>query len=153
RRDRERGGDHPAAQGGRDRRPGDRYGAVAQERRQTGRDGAGHGVHQDHPGEEVTAICPNGHTSESEDYCDTCGAPISSSGAPPQRREAPPPAPAPAPAAVKDCPNCGEEAAPDALFCENCGYDFTTGTMPRATTPETPAAPPPDPAPIPPPIK
>jgi len=23
----------------------------------------------------------------------------------------------------------------DALFCEGCGYDFTTGTMPRAATP------------------
>jgi hypothetical protein len=24
---------------------------------------------------------------------------------------------------------------PDALFCEGCGYDFTTGTMPRQSTP------------------
>jgi hypothetical protein len=35
------------------------------------------------------------------------------------------------------------------LFCENCGYDFTTGTMPRATTPDAPATTP-DPAPVPP---
>ena len=29
------------------------------------------------------------------------------------------------------CPNCGTANSVDALFCENCGYDFTTGTMPR----------------------
>ncbi len=29
------------------------------------------------------------------------------------------------------CPNCGADNSVDALFCENCGYDFTTGTMPR----------------------
>ena len=102
----------------------------------------------------MTTTCPNGHTSESSDYCDTCGAPISSSAPPAEVQEAPPDK-APAPAGVLECPNCGEDAAPDALFCENCGYDFTTGTMPRATTPDTPAAAPPDPAPVPapPPVK
>lgn len=29
------------------------------------------------------------------------------------------------------CPNCGVPNAPDALFCEACGYDHTTGAMPR----------------------
>ncbi len=104
----------------------------------------------------MTSTCPNGHTSDSPDYCDTCGAPISSSAPPAEVQEAAP-AKAPAPAGVLECPNCGEDAAPDALFCENCGYDFTTGTMPRATTPDTPATPaaPPDPAPVPapPPVK
>lgn len=43
------------------------------------------------------------------------------------------------------CPNCSAENPADALFCEACGYDFTTGTLPRpAETPqagvETPAA-------------
>ncbi|MDX2973368.1 FHA domain-containing protein [Kribbella solani] len=33
------------------------------------------------------------------------------------------------------CPNCSEAASVDALFCENCGYDFTTGTMPRPAAP------------------
>ena len=33
------------------------------------------------------------------------------------------------------CPNCGTVNLPDALFCENCGYDFTTGTMPRPLVP------------------
>ncbi|MFV0461629.1 MAG: FHA domain-containing protein [Nostocoides sp.] len=29
------------------------------------------------------------------------------------------------------CPNCGAPNPPGALFCEACGYDHTTGTMPR----------------------
>ena len=37
------------------------------------------------------------------------------------------------------CPNCGSPHDAAALFCEACGYDFTTGTMPR----------PPDPSPSP----
>ena len=39
------------------------------------------------------------------------------------------------PAAGQTCPNCGIANLPDALFCEACGYDFTTGTMPRTETP------------------
>jgi hypothetical protein len=35
-----------------------------------------------------------------------------------------------APATVT-CPSCGSEDDAAALFCEACGYDFTTGTMPR----------------------
>lgn len=92
----------------------------------------------------MTATCPNGHQSESTDYCDTCGAPIGTAAAP----EAPPVEASSPPAAVRDCPNCGEDAAPDALFCENCGYDFTTGTMPRAAGVSSGATP--DPAPVPP---
>jgi hypothetical protein len=29
------------------------------------------------------------------------------------------------------CPNCGAVPTPGALFCEDCGYDFTTGQLPR----------------------
>ncbi|MFZ0160330.1 MAG: FHA domain-containing protein, partial [Kineosporiaceae bacterium] len=47
---------------------------------------------------------------------------------------APPPMPAPSPAA-QECPNCAASNLPDALFCEDCGYDFTTGQMPRPLTP------------------
>ena len=84
------------------------------------------------------STCPNGHLTESSDYCDTCGAPIS-----------PPPAPDPstpasssassgsssASLATQPCPNCTLANTADALFCEACGYDFTTGTMPRPATP------------------
>jgi hypothetical protein len=37
----------------------------------------------------------------------------------------------PAPSATQPCPNCSLVNTGDALFCEGCGYDFTTGTMPR----------------------
>lgn len=40
------------------------------------------------------------------------------------------------------CPNCGAEHAVDDVFCENCGYDFLTGTLPPgAEAPGTPDAP------------
>lgn len=123
----------------------------------------------------MSAVCPNGHTSEAEDYCDTCGSPIDASAQPasgggvgggatgtangtangpasgPASGVAPssgssldldPPAPAapaastpatadPAAPAALVCPNCQTENPDGALFCEACGYDFTTGAMPR----------------------
>jgi hypothetical protein len=90
----------------------------------------------------MSSTCPNGHASESSDYCDVCGAPIDQSQAPdpssPSRSGPAPEAPAPAtpgpgatPPTIEPCPNCGLVNSADALFCEGCGYDFTTGTMPR----------------------
>jgi hypothetical protein len=115
----------------------------------------------------VSAVCPNGHTSEAEDYCDTCGSPIDSSaqpaagggggaaaadptGDPSQAARGAgtsgssldldaPAAAAPSATAPGDpaapaglvCPNCQTENPDGALFCEACGYDFTTGAMPR----------------------
>ncbi|WP_256795795.1 FHA domain-containing protein [Terrabacter sp. Ter38] len=115
----------------------------------------------------MSAVCPNGHTSEAEDYCDTCGSPIdvsaqpaagggvgagtadptgapseAASGAgtsgssldldPPAAAAHAAPAPAdPAAPAGLVCPNCQTENPDGALFCEACGYDFTTGAMPR----------------------
>jgi hypothetical protein len=97
------------------------------------------------------STCPNGHQSASSDYCDTCGVPIADEAAAGAAgATTPPPAtPGAAPNGVPDtaldvptpqtCPNCSSENSPTALFCEACGYDFTTGTMPR----------PPDPAQVP----
>ncbi len=49
-----------------------------------------------------------------------------------------------APAALKkSCPNCGGQNTADALFCEACGYDFTTGQKPPATPPSGPPDSPP----------
>ena len=106
-----------------------------------------------------TWTCPNGHETESSDYCDTCGAPIdqapaaegsspSASGSPGASAAVPagsggsagaPSASAAAhPSATQPCPNCALVNTADALFCEGCGYDFTTGTTPRPPTPTNP---------------
>jgi hypothetical protein len=95
----------------------------------------------------MTSVCPAGHTSSSDDYCDVCGMPIDASAAGLAAPAAPsqPGAPAsPSPAgsgtmpAGQTCPSCGTPNVADALFCENCGYDFTTNTMPRRATPPSP---------------
>ena len=99
-----------------------------------------------------TTTCPNGHDSASPDYCDTCGAPMGATLEPdassPSRSGSDPVASgadsgsvvagggsAPATPTTQPCPNCTQANTVDALFCEACGYDFTTGTMPRPATP------------------
>lgn len=75
------------------------------------------------------ATCPQGHPTQNTDYCDVCGAPVAS--APAAAPAMTPAAPAPQP---QTCPNCDSPNPADALFCEACGYDFTTGTKPRAAS-------------------
>jgi len=82
----------------------------------------------------VTATCPAGHLSLTDDYCDTCGALISAAPtAPPTPPEpaAPPPPPPPEPTAVP-CPNCGEQV--EGQFCESCGYDVVAGAPAAAAS-------------------
>jgi hypothetical protein len=117
----------------------------------------------------TTYTCPDGHASTAGDYCDVCGAPIAPaqtgaavgagsgvapSGPPPLPPSAPPavgsanpfdlaigsPA-AGAPTADRVCPNCGTGNLPGALYCEDCGYDFTTGQLPRPLSPPSGVAP------------
>ena len=93
-----------------------------------------------------TSTCPNGHPSASSDYCDVCGAPIGeaqspdpgSASVPGQAPRATGEAAPPAAASGEPCPNCALVNTSDALFCEGCGYDFTTGTMPREVTSANP---------------
>lgn len=73
--------------------------------------------------------CPAGHESAATDYCDVCGIAMDATTTLPV--PAPVDAPAPADAGSVPCPNCSAANSPDALFCESCGYDFTTGSMPR----------------------
>nr|MDP9335731.1 zinc ribbon domain-containing protein [Actinomycetota bacterium] len=100
----------------------------------------------------MTAQCPNGHTSSTDDFCDVCGEPISAApvGGSASGPGADRPAASPAAssltldspttsAPLQACPHCGVENLPDALFCEGCGYDFTTGQLPTAAAP-APAA-------------
>jgi hypothetical protein len=84
----------------------------------------------------TTYPCPKGHASETDDFCDTCGARIG--GAVPA---------VPVPSAVDGappvaggppCPNCGTPRAGASRFCEDCGYDHTTGKVPLLT-PASPA--------------
>lgn len=98
--------------------------------------------------------CPNGHFTSAADYCDICGAPLAESAPADAGATAPPPGSAPVGGTAPDaaaapglepCPSCGTPHTPDALFCEGCGYDFTTGAMPRPLDPPTgldPAPPP-----------
>lgn len=98
----------------------------------------------------MTSVCPSGHDSTADDYCDVCGAPIDSSAVSPASAPTgltPPTTPvggsAPAAPTGQSCPHCGTANVAEALFCESCGYDFTTGSMPRPLAPPdaAPAAP------------
>ncbi len=104
----------------------------------------------------TTFTCPNGHSSSSDDYCDICGEPIGGASAPSAGTGAAPSGgSAPATAASmsaaglsvsgdgggKTCPNCGGANLSTALFCEECGYDFTTGALPEPLDPPDVAAP------------
>lgn len=89
----------------------------------------------------MTDICPDGHASEMTDFCSECGI-VMSTGAP----HAPTASPG-AGAASGDavCSNCAEPHGPDDVFCENCGFDFSSGSLPDAaieptTAPTSPAA-------------
>jgi hypothetical protein len=79
------------------------------------------------------ATCPNGHASGDPEWCDTCGAPMSGAGA-----SSPPPFSVVAPSvavAPVSCPHCASMNSADNLFCESCGYDFTTGQAPEPVEP------------------
>jgi hypothetical protein len=114
--------------------------------------------------------CPAGHESQATDYCDTCGAAMDAAAATPDApassdnaaaegptsRDAGGVADAGGDAVPEACPNCSAPHLADALFCEACGYDYTTGAMPRAENPlelgsstaDDPASPtPPQPSP------
>ena len=118
------------------------------------------------------AVCPAGHTSADDDFCDVCGlliGPMSQAqpspdpwgparpvpgGAPggtpgsagpgggPGSAASGPPAPASGGRDATSCPNCG--TARTGKFCEGCGLDFTTGRLPGGSMygAASPAAPP-----------
>jgi FHA domain/zinc-ribbon domain len=85
--------------------------------------------------------CPAGHESAATDYCDVCGIAMDPD-ATSLHQAVDAPADAPAAPAGTICPNCQTTNVPDALFCESCGYDFTTGSLPRPVAPPPTAAPP-----------
>ncbi|HEY5787925.1 MAG TPA: FHA domain-containing protein [Microlunatus sp.] len=89
----------------------------------------------------MTSVCPAGHDSTADDYCDVCGMPIEATAVFPAAAGTPAPsAPNATPVATgQACPHCGTANVAEALFCESCGYDFTTGSMPRPLSPPPPA--------------
>ncbi|MFF5077873.1 FHA domain-containing protein [Actinoplanes sp. NPDC000266] len=89
----------------------------------------------------TTYACPKGHASETGDFCDTCGAKIAFEAAPaPSATIDLASAPVP-PAGGTPCPNCGTPRAGTSRFCEDCGYDHSTGRVPALTEPAAEAAP------------
>jgi FHA domain len=71
--------------------------------------------------------------SGSLDYCDQCGARLSTGT---QVAAAPV-----APTLTAACPNCQADRDADDVFCEICGYDFAAGTLPSMPTPVAPFSP------------
>ncbi len=91
------------------------------------------------------AVCPSGHDSASDDFCDVCGMRIGGSpavgasgpspaGAGPSSAASAPSSPWPDTGAAEPCPRCGTPRT--GQFCEACGFNFAG---PRFI----PAAPPP----------
>lgn len=79
----------------------------------------------------MTVACPHGHTSETADYCDQCGARIE----PTPAATATPPTSVLEPVSVPEpCPACGTARSGNERFCEACGYDYTKA-RPRAPEP------------------
>jgi hypothetical protein len=80
----------------------------------------------------MSTRCPNGHDSADAEWCDTCGARLGAPSAPTAPPATGPPEPSLAPVAQlgTPCPSCECVNPAWALFCEECGYDFTTGQRP-----------------------
>ncbi len=67
----------------------------------------------------TTTTCPEGHTSKTDDFCDTCGREIGAAAAPGAG------AAEPAAASAQACPNCHEPIT--GRYCEVDGYDIELG--------------------------
>jgi hypothetical protein len=83
------------------------------------------------------AICPQGHDSTDEEFCDVCGREIG--GAPVSvPTDAPAAAEAELPPAGATCKACG--AALAGRFCEECGHDSLSAPPVKPSAPEKVAA-------------
>ena len=92
------------------------------------------------------ALCPSGHDSASDDFCDVCGMRIGGSPATsPSAAVSAPPRPDPANSAAGTCPRCGTPRT--GQFCEACGFNFNgprfipAGPPPSAPPGSLPSAP------------
>ncbi len=89
------------------------------------------------------AVCPNGHDSASDDFCDVCGMRIGGSPATsPLAAVSAAPRPDPAHSAAETCPRC--ETPRTGQFCEACGFNFNGPRfIPAGPPPSAPPGPPP----------
>ena len=83
----------------------------------------------------MSVRCPDGHESTESDYCSVCGlalgGPTGGGAAAPVSASPPAAAPAASGSGGGVCGNCGEAHGPDDVFCENCGFDFVSETLPE----------------------
>ena len=87
------------------------------------------------------AICPNGHDSASDDFCDVCGMRVGGAAPPvassPATGSSPPAGAAARPdqAAAESCPRCATPRT--GQFCESCGFNFSGPRFTPASPPGT----------------
>ncbi len=79
------------------------------------------------------AVCPSGHDSASDDFCDVCGMRIAGSPA----TGSPATGPSPAAAPAEPCPSCGTPRT--GQFCEACGFNFSSPSFTPAAVESTPS--------------
>ena len=83
----------------------------------------------------MSAICPQGHESDEDDFCTVCGAIIGASRIADRVDDTPAPV-TPLPAPTEPCPVCQTLRIGDDQFCEHCGHDFLNSpTEPEPTAP------------------
>jgi hypothetical protein len=88
----------------------------------------------------LTPLCPNGHISADRGYCTVCGTTM---GGPHTAPDSAPTTLVPSSAfgaaaghfaspATMACPHCSAQLDESSRFCEVCGYDPETGSLPEA---------------------
>jgi FHA domain-containing protein len=106
------------------------------------------------------AVCPNGHDSPSDDFCDVCGIRIASSSGASQSPGIPAVGPSaamsmpgtqPSADSGEPCPVCSTPRS--GQFCEACGYNFGAPQPSAPSAPSVPTVPPVPPAPSVPPVQ
>jgi hypothetical protein len=87
------------------------------------------------------ALCPNGHDSASDDFCDVCGMRIGGTPKGPATGLSPAVSAPPRPdTAAETCPRCGITRT--GQFCEACGFNFNGPRfIPVGPPPSAPSAP------------
>ncbi len=79
----------------------------------------------------MSAVCPNGHTSQAEDFCDTCGAKIDLANQPEAAAELTPVALAPEPEAAGGFGGAGAAGMPELLGPQHPGRAVLRGVRIR----------------------